>query len=269
LKEILGIPMIPYETHKVVVEHTFNLGFRDVHWIFPTYTMMMFIGIASALYVAEKKYRKEKIPLIPRINTFIVSAIATMVGGRLFYLLFYTDEPLYMVPFRMFTIWEVGMVSIGGFLFGIAALYLMLRFYKIDFLKVLDIIAAPIGLGMFFARLGCFLAGCCYGRATDVSWAIIKNNIMVHPTQIYSSFYNLLIFIIITWFSYSRPDKGHKKQKVGQQFALLLILYGTFRFLVEFIRINPIVAIGLSLQQLMCLVLIVVGLVLFKKAPYR
>ena len=245
--------MVPYELHKVFLKHTFDLGFTKINWIFPYYTLMMFIGMVVGLYLYN---RSSNIPIYTNIKIIFICTIATMIGGRFFYLIFYkTPTPWYMIFINMFTIWKVGMVSVGGFPFCILALYFSLKHYKIDFLNTLDKLAPSISIGLFFVRIGCFLAGCCYGITTTVPWAIDRFGKLVHPTQIYSSFYNLVIFT----FLYYKSKQPYKK---GEIFAWWLILYGIARFLVEIIRVNPDIIFGLSNQQLFNIVMVIVGILL-------
>jgi phosphatidylglycerol:prolipoprotein diacylglycerol transferase len=219
---------------------------------------MMFMGILTGAWLLHRKYKKEKVALAIQVKLFILTAIATMVGGRLFYLLFYKEITLHIL-IEMFTVWKVGMVSLGGFLFGILTLYFLTKRYRLDFMRILDLISPPIAIGMFFARIGCFLAGCCHGVATDLPWGIVKDT-AIHPTQIYSSLYNLIIFLILTCIS----ERKHRK---GTVFAWFLILYGISRFLVEFIRVNPDIILGLSVQQLMSFLMVVLGIIILNRRP--
>jgi phosphatidylglycerol:prolipoprotein diacylglycerol transferase len=250
--------MIPYELHKVFLEKSFDLGFTQVHWVFPFYTLMMFLGIASGAYLIDKKNRKEKNNRVIHLKVFIIVALFAMVGGRLFHNIFYkVPDPWYLMFIEMFKIWDVGMVSVGGFIFGAAALILTARHYGLNALRMLDNASPSIALGLFFARIGCFLAGCCYGIVTSLPWGIMRGAKIVHPTQIYSSFYNLTIFVILYLFA-------TRKHKPGEVFGLWLILYGTCRFAIEFIRINPPIILGLSNQQVFSLLMVVGGLFLFR-----
>jgi phosphatidylglycerol---prolipoprotein diacylglyceryl transferase len=246
--------MIPYETHKVIFQHLFDFGFAQIRWIFPSYTLMMSLGIIAGMLFARKKYLD--IPLRVKIFAFFICGIFAMAGGKLFYLVFYTKTAWYLIPIRMFEIWRVGMVSVGGLTFLVITIAILCKYYKLNVMKVLNDIAPSLVIGLFFGRIGCFLAGCCYGSSTNFALAIAMNNIHVHPTQLYSSFFDLIIFISLVIISYYT-------KKV---FAWLLILYGSFRFTIEFIRINPDIIFGLSNQQLWSIIMIILGLyILFRK----
>jgi len=159
--------MIPYHEHKVLYQTTIDLGFTSVHWVLPFYTIMMAIGIFAGLLVLYNKYRLYNKYLLFKI--FILSTIFTMIGGRFFYLIFYkTPNPWYLLFIETFKIWKVGMVSVSGLIFLIITLMFILPRNKIDFLKALDNLSPAFAIGLFFARIGCFLAGCCYGQNTDV-----------------------------------------------------------------------------------------------------
>jgi len=242
--------MIPYEVNKVIFDKTLDCGFTTFRWILPTYTLMMGIGILVGYYLLHKRIKH--IALFIRIRMFLIVTFSTMVGGRLFYLIFYqTPDPWYWLFIEMFTIWRTGSVSFGGLSFLLMSLFLVCKWYKIDFIKFLDDIAPSLAIGLFLARLGCFFAGCCHGTTTDVPWAIIRHDVGIHPTPLYSSTYNLIIFVIVYWLSKKKLDRGIV-------FSAYLVLYGIARFLVEMIRVNP-KYLGISLQQYFSLIVILIG----------
>ncbi|MBM4306741.1 MAG: prolipoprotein diacylglyceryl transferase, partial [Deltaproteobacteria bacterium] len=103
-----------------------------------------------------------------------------------------------------------------------------------------DISAISIALGLFFGRIGCFFAGCCYGKETSLPWGITftdpnslaRLNINLHPTQVYEAIASLALFLFLDW-------KRKKKTFEGQVFWLFLLLYSVIRFLIEFWRDDP------------------------------
>ncbi len=182
---------------------------------------------------------------------------------------------------RPLMFWVGGLTYYGGFILAIlSALYLSHR-WQWAFIKRSDMGAPMIALGLAFGRLGCFLAGCCFGKVTDVPWAIRfpkysdawrhhrelfpdalarqaqsigeSLSLPVHPTQLYELFGALAIFAFL-WCIRKRTKYA------GQSLAYLLILYGVLRFIIEFFRDDARGGIWLSTSQWISLPLIALGI---------
>jgi phosphatidylglycerol:prolipoprotein diacylglycerol transferase len=172
-----------------------------------------------------------------------------------------------------------GGVFYGGFLGGVAALALLIRYYKLPFWKVADAFAPGVALGQAFGRQGCFSAGCCWGKATTLPWGVHftelgheytgvpiygpnGSDLYLHPTQLYESFFMLAVFAFLYYL--------HRKKKFnGQVLIAYAIIYSIFRFLIEFIRDDPrgdlfglTSMTGLSTSQLISLI-VAVGAIIF------
>ncbi|UCD84163.1 MAG: prolipoprotein diacylglyceryl transferase [Deltaproteobacteria bacterium] len=130
--------------------------------------------------------------------------IAAIVGSRLMFILLNIKEYI-KYPAEVIKIWRGGLIFYGGVVLSVIAAAVFMRRHKLNPWKVSDIVSPGIALGLFFGRLGCFLAGCCYGKPTDFPWAVtFKNpaslatlNVSLHPTQLYSSLNGLLLFLIL------------------------------------------------------------------------
>ena len=184
---------------------------------------------------------------------------------------------------RPLMFWAGGLTYYGGFILAIlSALYLSHRWHW-SFIRLCDMASPMIALGLAFGRLGCFLAGCCFGKVTDVPWAIRfpkysdawrhhrelfpdelarqtqaigeSLSLPVHPTQLYELFGALAIFAFL-WLWRKRSKYA------GQSLALLLILYGVLRFVIEIFRDDARGGIWLSTSQWISLPLIALGIVL-------
>ncbi len=129
---------------------------------------------------------------------------------------------------------------IGGYLGGA-----MVR-YSLDLPSTANFYAPALAAGSVIWRVGCTLAGCCYGKETELPWAINIEGIRRHPTMIYEGLFNLALLVIIWWL---RP----KIRKDGALLMLYIVCYVIFRFWLEFIRVYPPLMFGLTGIQFLCL----------------
>ncbi len=224
-------------------------------------------------------------------DALVVSgAISGFAGSRLYDVFDHWSE--YMAHPWSIVLSGAGFVWYGGLIGGIIATWIVARYYKVNFLTVTDMCAAPLILGQAFGRMGCQLSGdgdwgvpstlpwaMAYPKAIigwhgdihvpdggfipatvlklDPSGALVDGffpGVRVHPAPLYE----VLMYVAIFAFLWSRLKRIAFE---GQYLCLYLILSGAARFLVEFIRINPRVAFGLSEAQIISLVMIAVGFV--------
>ena len=191
-----------------------------------------FLGIILAMRAAKRQGVKPEI--IMDLCFYIL--VAAIVGSRLFYVVTawesFADNPL-----EILKIWKGGLVFYGGFLGAVAAAVIYMRLNRLPVWKTADILAPSISMGQAIGRLGCFMAGCCYGQPSDVSWAVTFTsrhclapiNTPLHPTQLYSAFTNLAIFGILLIFS-------RRNQVPGRIFWTYVLLYGVTRSIIESLR---------------------------------
>lgn len=199
------------------------------------YGLMIAVGIIAAYATAE--YRARKLKLDYEHVFYLV--IWCLVGGfAASKLLFWITEwrAIAADPGYIIRTMADGFVVFGGIIGGIASGYLYCRRKGLKFLKYFDLLTPSVALAQGFGRVGCFLAGCCYGRDTDCPVSITfhesdfaPNNIALIPTQIYSSALNFLHFFLLLYVArHTRAD--------GQVAACYLIFYSVGRFIVEFFR---------------------------------
>jgi len=183
--------------------------------------------------------------------------------------------------FRVLMFWAGGLTYYGGFILALVTAWFFARRMKWPFLELSDMAAPTIALGLAFGRLGCFLAGCCFGKLTNMPWGVHfpvhsdawKHHrehfyealqaqhahtgewmsLAVHPTQLYELFGALAIFAFL-WF-YRRKRLAYP----GQSIAFLLISYGVLRFIIEFFRDDDRGGYILSTSQWISLPLILLG----------
>ena len=208
-----------------------------------SYGFMMALAFMAGIALAAWLGKLEKIHPEKILDLAIYVVIASIIGARVFYIIeFWPDFNGNLLA--MFYVWEGGLVFYGGLLFAIIAVCIFSVMSRISAWKLLDVAAPATALGYAIGRIGCFLRGCCYGCETTVLWAIKFPEAagLRHPTQIYASLSGLLIMAILIFILY-------RKRFDGQVFSLGLIMYSIYRFLIEFIRINPKYALNLTEAQ--------------------
>lgn len=204
-----------------------------------TYGLLVATGFYAGILWAVRLGRKEGIDPKFIYDTAFWVIIAAILGSRFFYIIVNID---YFVanPLSMFKIWSGGLVFYGGFVGVFIALVICTRRAKVDLWTFMDVCAPAGALGHSIGRLGCFFAGCCYGKVTTVPWAVTFHDALsmaptgvpLHPTQLYSSANELLLFVILTLM---RPYRKFK----GQIFLTWVLLYAVTRSIIEIFRGDP------------------------------
>ena len=142
-----------------------------VHLTIWTYGVMMVIGFLSAVFLI--RYLGRNITPDPQLitNAALYSLIAGVVGARLFYVVHYFDQFRHNL-FSVFAIWQGGLELLGGVILAITVIILFLRYHKLPIRRYLDILAIGLMLALSMGRIGCFMRGCCFGKPTDLPWAV-------------------------------------------------------------------------------------------------
>lgn len=209
-----------------------KLGPLTIH----TYGFFVALGFFLGILFARTQGEKAGIHPERILDLSLYILIAGIIGARLFFV-FVEPRQFMENPLLVFRIWEGGLVFYGGFIAALATGIIYLKVMDIPVLKTADIAAPALALGHGIGRLGCFFAGCCYGDACTLPWAVTFTHpeslaprfVSLHPTQLYSSFANLVLFLVL--FAGLK-----KKQFDGQIFSVYLILYGIIRFVLEIFR---------------------------------
>jgi phosphatidylglycerol:prolipoprotein diacylglycerol transferase len=210
-----------------------------------------FMAIIAALILAKK----QKLDYYMLLNSAVLIILGGTIGGRIFYLIF-VEKTYALTEFPK--VWEPGSSMQGGAMLAFLLVYFYLKYKKANILDYFDVIGISFILFNAIKRIGCFLNWCCYGIESSLPWAIkVGNDVSRHPTQIYTSIINLIIFVILF--------KMYKKSKKpsGYYFGITFIIYGIFRFFIEFIRINPRI-FYLTLPQIGSLTAVILGAVVMK-----
>lgn len=203
------------------------------------YGVFVAVGFLAAIWVAGREIARQGIDREKFYDMGFWVVLSAIVGARLFHVLVYWRQ--YAAdPVEILKLWNGGLVFYGGFLAAVAACLIYLRRNRIPFLPVADASAIGIPLGLAFGRIGCTMAGCCYGKPSGLPWAITFSDpaslaplhVPLHPTQIYESMAGFAIFGIL----YATRDRFRTP---GVRFWTMLILYGAARSFLEIFRDDP------------------------------
>lgn len=225
------------------------------------YGLMIAAGVLCALLAAAIRADKRGLDNDIIYGLGIVALVFGFIGAKILYCIVeiksFFDDPLQ-------TLSGSGFVVYGGIIGGVLAAIIYCKSKKVSFLEYLDFLIPSVAIAQGFGRIGCFLAGCCYGRKTDSAIGVIfynssiaPNGVRLIPTQLFSSMCDFLIAAVLLIYAKKPRDTG----KVG---ALYFILYSIGRFLIEFFRADDRGSVGiLSTSQLLSLFTLVIGVAMF------
>jgi phosphatidylglycerol---prolipoprotein diacylglyceryl transferase len=251
----------------------FHVGPIQVHW----YGLMYLLGFFFVAVLGEYRRRRGRLPVSRDAlgDLLFYGMLGVIVGGRVWYMLFYADiDWIWTAPQTLFKVWDGGMSFHGGLLGVLAAGWWWSRRQRLHFFDTIDFVAPLVPIGLGLGRLGNFINGELWGKPSDVSWAMIFPNapdrLPRHPSQLYEMLLEGLVMFVVLWLVSLKP---RPRYLVSGLFALL---YGCFRFAVEFVRV-PDVQLGylfgtqwVTMGQMQSLPLIAIGLVLIalsRRAP--
>lgn len=190
--------------------------------------------------------------------------LGIILGGRLGYVLFYNPGQYLAEPWRLVAVWQGGMSFHGGVIGVIVAAWLFARHHDVPLLDVTDAVALVGPIGLFLGRLANFVNGELWGRVTDRPWGVVfptGGPLPRHPSQLYEAFLEGVVLLAILLAVHRRSVRPADAGLLG---GVFLAGYAVFRFLVEFVR-EPdaqlgFLAFGLTMGQLLCLPMLLLGL---------
>ncbi|MCK5106849.1 MAG: prolipoprotein diacylglyceryl transferase [Elusimicrobiales bacterium] len=213
----------------------------------PTYGILVAAGYLISAFYIYKRNRPLNISREQISDMILFAIIAALLGGKLFYVIIFWDDyglTFFQKAINALKDFRYGFVFYGGLITSTIFLYFYLKKKKINFLAFADIAAPGIVLGHAIGRIGCFFAGCCHGKPTDFICAVTFNNpeslvspaligVPVHPTQLYSSAANFIIFIALHFMLKASLKHNWKKGLIA---ASYLLTYSIARFAIEIFR---------------------------------
>lgn len=207
----------------------FGIGPLKVRW----YGMMYVIGFVAGWWLAKRRSRLAHSPIKPdQVDDLVFYVmLGVILGGRLGYTLVYGWQEIAADPLYIVKIWKGGMSFHGGLVGVLLAMWLYGRKIGKTMWQMTDFVApfVPIGLGM--GRIGNFINGELWGKPTDVPWGVLYRGEVLHPSQLYEAALEGLVLFIVLWL-YSAKPRPYMAVS-----GLFLLLYGVFRFVVEFYRV--------------------------------
>lgn len=238
--------------------YAFSIFGIDIAW----YGIIITTAIAIATYMTMKIAGKRGYSKDDILDLALWVIPFSIIGARLYYVAFqwehYAANPISVLYFR-----EGGMAIHGGVLGGVLGGYLCCKIKKFNFLDLADMVSIPLILAQSIGRWGNFTNGEAHGGPTDLPWAIEVGGEMVHPTFLYESLWNLIVFVVLAL-------TFRRRKNYGVHFMLYLILYSIGRFFIEGLRTDSLMFFGLRQAQLISVFLIVfasVSIYLIKRNP--
>jgi phosphatidylglycerol:prolipoprotein diacylglycerol transferase len=209
-----------------------------------TYGIFLAVGMLLALFAASRLAARDGLPKERIYDLGLWVLVGGLLGSKLLMILVEPGVEIFTLDFL-----RSGGVFYGGLIGGFVAVAILVPLYKLNFWKAADAFAPGVALGQAFGRQGCFSAGCCWGKATDLPWGVHfsqagheytgvpiygpdGSDLFLHPTQLIESFTMLAVFGLLVWL--------HKRKKFDGQILIAYgIIYALFRFSIEFIRDDP------------------------------
>lgn len=249
----------------------FTIGNFTVHG----YGLMIGLGFIAAVLVGSYLAKRRGLSDGDFTNMAMLVLVIGFLGGKILHII--VEFKNFMAD-PMSVIGSEGFVVYGGIITGIATIYVYCRIKKLDFLKYIDLFAAAVPLNQALGRVGCLLAGCCYGRPTDSRFSLVfpenccaPAGIKLVPTQPIMAVGNAVFFVVILLYYLSTCTKKSGDEQIpakreyipGIPTAMYLMLYSTGRFIIEFFRDDYRGAVGvLSTSQFIAIFTLAAGVIL-------
>jgi len=252
-----------------VFPRLFHLGSFNL----PTYGVLVATGVLVGLYVAARLSQRQGIDPEKAWNLGILGVLAAILGAKVLLIIndfgWYSQHPREIFSLSVL---QAGGVFYGGVIAALAAGAWYVRKNHMPLLRTCDAFAPGLALGHAIGRIGCFAAGCCYGKPTSHWWGVtFRNplaaawvgtplNVPLEPTQLFESAVELANFFILYWLI-------RRKKFEGQVIGAYLFLYGVARYFLEFIRNDPdrgsVFGGAMTGTQLISIFLVIIGGILW------
>ncbi len=242
-------------------EDLFTIGKITIH----SYGLCIAVGIIVAYLVAEFRVKRKGLSVDTCFNMAAFAAVGGMLGAKLMY--YIVEIKNIIANPRLLLDFANGFVVYGGIIGGSIACFIYAKVKKLDVLKWFDLIIPQIAIAQGFGRIGCLMAGCCYGRETTSACHIVfthshfaPNNVWLYPTQIMSAAGNFLNFLLLVFVI----DRLFKNRR-GIVTSFFLIFYSIGRFVIEIFRgdLERGFVGSLSTSQFISIFILAAGIAMF------
>ena len=235
-------------------EEIFQIGFLRLKWYGLLIATAVLIGVNLSMRLA--KSRQIDPELVADLSIWLV--LGAIPCARLYYVAF-EWQTYARNPEQIIKIWEGGIAIYGAIIGGSIAAIIFAKVKQVSFWQLADIVAPSLALGQAIGRWGNFFNSEAYGSRTDLPWKLYipKERDYFHPTFLYESLWNLLVFGILIWLFID--NTRHHRLKTGSLFLVYLIAYGIGRFAIEGLRTDSLWLGGVRISQMVSLVGISIG----------
>lgn len=244
-------------------------------WPVYSYGVLLALAYLVALQLAVARARRRGLDGAKVMDLGIYLIIAALVGAKVMLVIvdfrYFVDQPR-----ELLSLARAGGVFYGGLVGALVTAIVLVRRYHLRIWSTADLFAPGIALGHVIGRMGCLFAGCCYGRPTNVPWAITFTNplaasnvgtplgIPLHPTQIYDAAAELVILIVLLM------SERRGRTFEGRTFWLYMLLYGVSRFVIEFYRGDDRgTVLGVSTSQFVSIVVVPLAIAMLLRLRAR
>jgi len=252
---------VPQENNRAVHPIIFDTAYFSLK----AYGLFVAVGFIAGLAFALREARLQGLAAQPILDLAFYLILSAIIGSRLFYVLTNWDAYCHN-PLDILKVWQGGLTFFGGFMLSVIAGVLYMKRRRMAVWKTFDLFAPGLALGDFFGRIGCFFAGCCYGRECSCPWAVTftdpqslaRIGVPLHPTQLYATLASLITFLLL-WFWSSR------KKYNGQLSLLWIFCYSFFRLIIEYFRGDPrgyLVLGTFAISQVLAALLVIASLIM-------
>ncbi len=241
-----------------------DLGFLQI----PTYGILLVTAVLLALWTAKRRADGAGLDGARIVDLGLWLVIWALLGSKA--LLVIVEAPRYVHhPAELVGVLRAGGVFLGGLIAALIAAAVLFRRYKLSFLPTADVLMPSVSLGQAIGRIGCLMAGCCWGKECHLPWAITYTNpaaaqnvgtplnVPLQPFPVYALLFNLALYGLLAWLYRQRVT-------TGRVFATYLLLYGAGRFLLEYTRGDAergfVIHGVLSTSQGIGIVLVLIGI---------
>lgn len=244
-------------------------------FVLPTYFVVVSIACCICIWWVAKRADQQNLNRNLALDITLVVLGSGFIGARAFHIFFEYPNIYIESPIRIFKFWEGGFVFFGGALVGSICGLIFAKYKKADLRVWLDFSAPVVALGYAIGRIGCFFAGCCYGKFCTLPWAVVfpagveaPNGIPIHPTQLYAVFLESITLSLLLLIEANKSKTNFFAKlysKPGDVFYLWMMLHGIGRIIMETYRddFRGNTFVGLSLSTIISLLAVFAGVGLY------